>query len=127
MYASSSHLAVSRNSSLSAWRFFFVNFISRILLFRPFRNEAGDYFVNDSRRESLGHRSSYVFFILRVALERFVHVEHDFRNIFRIYFIQNISQIKLCSVCSMSKNSILSRGFSLLNFFIPFDDLMIHR
>lgn len=50
MYASSSHLVVSRNSSLSACRFFFVN-ISRILLFRPFRNEAGDYFVNDSRRE----------------------------------------------------------------------------
>ena len=84
MYASSSHLAVSRNSSLSAWRFFFVNFISRILLFRPFRNEAGDYFVNDSRRESLGHRSSYVFFILRVALERFVHVEQD-STIFEIY------------------------------------------
>lgn len=64
MHASSSHLAVSRNSSLSAWRFFFVN-ISRILLFRPFRNEAGDYFVNDSRRESLSPLIVCIFHLTR--------------------------------------------------------------
>lgn len=64
MHASSSHLAVSRNSSLSAWRFFFVN-ISRILLFRPFRNEAGDYFVNDSRRESLSPLIVHIFHLTR--------------------------------------------------------------
>lgn len=64
MHASSSHLAVSRNSSLSAWRFFFVN-ISRILLFRPFRNEAGDYFVNDSRRESLSPLIARIFHLTR--------------------------------------------------------------
>lgn len=64
MHASSSHLAVSRNSSLSAWRFFFVN-ISRILLFRPFRNEAGDYFVNDSRRESLSPLIIRIFHLTR--------------------------------------------------------------
>lgn len=58
MHASSSHLAVSRNSSLSAWRFFFVN-ISRILLFRPFRNEAGDYFVNDSEGDSEAAHRTY--------------------------------------------------------------------
>lgn len=64
MHASSSHLAVSRNSSLSAWRFFFVN-ISRILLFRPFRNETGDYFVNDSRRESLSPLIVRIFHLTR--------------------------------------------------------------
>lgn len=64
MHASSSHLAVFRNSSLSAWRFFFVN-ISRILLFRPFRNEAGDYFVNDSRRESLSPLIVRIFHLTR--------------------------------------------------------------
>lgn len=64
MHASSSHLAVSCNSSLSAWRFFFVN-ISRILLFRPFRNEAGDYFVNDSRRESLSPLIVRIFHLTR--------------------------------------------------------------
>lgn len=70
MHASSSHLAVSRNSSLSAWRFFFVN-ISRILLFRPFRNEAGDYFVNDSRRESLSP-----------LIVRIFHLTRGFRTVF---------------------------------------------
>ena len=81
-----------------------------------------DYFVSDSCRENLRLLIVHIFHLTRgfgtVCACRTGF--HDFRNIFRIYFIPSISQIKLCPACSMSKNSILNRGFSSLNFFIPF-------